>query len=315
MDLHHHHRQSFYPPLNIETIFNRNLNDKVMQRFGFLPTTSTSIPANFLNVNANNFQMEPRTFTNSHPHLAKSFSQDMNTNMANGGALLNANTFFSNPNLFRSPTGLVAPPPSQAPPPPPPPSAQFLAPPHHPKFTNQSFTHFPTNNQMVVAAPVIDNSSASIIRKLGQNEKIFHGSMNNNASYIFRAAIVTSEIDLYKHMHVLHEAIEQWKMAHPLLRSRVLTRLPNQYPNMNSQRVEKYFALATDQKLNSMDNVKFLYYNSHSPSTCDDIWKLLVEKETTQPMDGENGLLWRLTFFQVSFKFFIESIGKTYPKY
>ena len=305
MDLH----RQFYPPLNIDSVFNRNLNDKVMQRFGFLPTTSTSIPTNFnmggLNVNAN-YQMEPRTFTNSHPHLAKSFSQDMNTNMA-GGALLNANTFFSNPNLFRSPTGLVAPPPQSIPPTP---SAQFLGgPPHHPKFTNQSLTHFPMTNQMV-AAPVIDNSSASIIRKLGQNEKIFHGSMNNNASYIFRAAIVTSEIDLYKHMHVLHEAIEQWKMAHPLLRSRVLTRLPNQYPNMNSQRVEKYFALATDQKLNSMDNVKFLYYNSHSPSTCDDIWKLLVEKETTQPMDGENGLLWRLTFFQVSFTYY-ESIGKS----
>ena len=125
--------------------------------------------------------------------------------------------------------------------------------------------------------------------------------MNNNASYIFRAAIVTSEVDLYKNIGLLNEAVEQWKLAHPLLRSRVLTRLPAQYPN-NTNKVEKYFALASDAKLASMDNVKYLYYNSHSQTTCDDIWKLLVEKETTQAMDGENGLLWRLTFFQIKNK-------------
>lgn len=287
----------FYPPLNIEHVFNRQLNDKVMTRFGFgAPTLTTSLATATPNL------------ASSHNHIAKSFSQDLNTlgHHHHHHQQPTVNTFFSNPNLFRSPSavsiGLQQPT-----------TTTYLkpAPNSYFNFPTQSFTNLnQLNNYHSYETPPVlhhhvvnpapppppappSSQQSLIIRKLGQNEKIFHGSLNNNASYIFRAAIVTSEIDLYKNIGLLNTAIEHWKLAHPLLRSRVLTRLHS------TAKVEKYFALASDAKLRSMDNVKYLYYNSHSASTCDDLWKLLVEKETTQAMDGEQGLLWRLTFFQI----------------
>lgn len=132
------------------------------------------------------------------------------------------------------------------------------------------------------------HSADPFIRKLGQNEKIFHGTPTNGGSYIFRAAIVSSEIDLYRNLNIVKEAIDQWKLAHPLLRARVIPRGP-----------DKFFAFADEEKIRSFENVKFLHYKSNSATTCDEVWKMIVEKETTQGMDGENGLLWRLTFFQL----------------
>ena len=132
------------------------------------------------------------------------------------------------------------------------------------------------------------NPNDMTLRKLGQNEKIFHGTPTNGGSYIFRAALVTSQIDLYKNMNILREGIDQWKLAHPLLRARVLPRGP-----------DKIFTYATEEKVRSFENVKFLVYRSNAPTVCDEVWKLVVEKETTQGMDGENGLLWRLTFLQL----------------
>ena len=149
-------------------------------------------------------------------------------------------------------------------------------------------TAYATTAPVAAYPPLFPGHSDPTLRKLGQNEKIFHGTPTNGGSYIFRAALVTSQIDLYKNINVVREAIDQWKLLHPLLRARVLPRGP-----------DKFFTFATDEKIRSLENVKFLVYRSNAPTVCDEVWKFVVEKETTQGMDGENGLLWRLTFLQL----------------
>lgn len=134
-----------------------------------------------------------------------------------------------------------------------------------------------------------------VLRKLGQNEKIFHGQSDFARSYIYRAFIFTSEINLFQNIDLVYKAIDEWKRLHPLLRVRVVNRV-----NPETNLKEGYFAYATDEKQKSHENIKFLYYKSNSSKTCEDIWKLLVERETTLPIDGENGLLWRLSFLEVS---------------
>lgn len=44
--------------------------------------------------------------------------------------------------------------------------------------------------------------------------------------------------------------------------------------------------------------MNFLYYNSKLIQSFDEVWKLLVESETTTPLE-ENSMLWRLTFFEI----------------
>lgn len=141
-------------------------------------------------------------------------------------------------------------------------------------------------------------NSQILLRRLGQNERIFHGQNDFSRSYIYRTVIITSEIDLYANLNIVYQALAEWKRIHPLLRCKVFTKPDPQNPTFGLNK-EKYFGFADDAKINSFDNVNFLTYNSHSERACEDVWKLLVEKETTIPLDGENGLLWRLTFFQI----------------
>ncbi len=135
------------------------------------------------------------------------------------------------------------------------------------------------------------------LRKLGQIENIFHGSSEKSRSYIYRTIILSSKINLYSNLKVLSEAIQEWKNLNPLLRCRVVK--ANTFENVSKYQISKqnHFAFATEEKQKSLENVKFLYYKSNvseqKMNVCDDIWKLLLEKETTLSMDGENGLLWR----------------------
>ena len=86
----------FYPPLNIDNVFNRSINDKVMARFGFQPQYINAPVA--VTESRKEMSVLPTLTTNP---IAKSFSQDMNA----GGLLTNA--YFSNPNLYRSPSAVT----------------------------------------------------------------------------------------------------------------------------------------------------------------------------------------------------------------
>lgn len=138
-----------------------------------------------------------------------------------------------------------------------------------------------------------------LLRRLGQNERIFHGQNDFSRSYIYRTVIITSDIDLYNNLNVVYAAVDEWKRVNPLLKCRVITKPDYTNNNVYGANKEKFFAFADDSKIKGYDNIKFLYYDSHSSKSCEDLWKLLVEKETTLTLDGENGLLWRLTFFQI----------------
>lgn len=133
-----------------------------------------------------------------------------------------------------------------------------------------------------------------IARKLGQNEKIFHSEIEKHRCYIYRTFLIKSAIDLYKNMDVVKRGIAEWKALHPLLRCSIVNK-----KNEQTGVKEMHFAYATEEKLNSLDNIEFLYYASNSSKICNDIWKLLVERETTLTMDGEDSLLYRLTFLQI----------------
>lgn len=152
--------------------------------------------------------------------------------------------------------------------------------------------------------PKINHEPSKPIRKLGLIEKIFHGVNDKSRSYIYRTVIISSQINLFDNIGLVNEAIQEWKNVHPLLRCRVIK--ANSEDKQHSIIKENYFAFATEEKQKSLENVKYLYYkpetNNNKLNYCDDIWKLLLEKETTMPLDGENGLLWRLTFFQIENK-------------
>jgi hypothetical protein len=142
----------------------------------------------------------------------------------------------------------------------------------------------------------IDRDGKKLLRKLGQNERIFHGQNNINRSYIYRSLLVITKVNFNQNVNIVLKAIDEWKKIHPLLRCRVL----NMPDPKNELLKEGYFSYASDQKVKGFDNIRFLHYKSNnSSSNCEDIWKLLVEHETTMPLDGENGLLWRLKFFEI----------------
>ncbi|CAF0830964.1 unnamed protein product [Brachionus calyciflorus] len=137
----------------------------------------------------------------------------------------------------------------------------------------------------------LHNSSIKVLRKLGLNESLFHGLNETNRSYIYRTVIITSEINLFENLEVVYKSINEWKSIHPLLKCKVISNINNEG--------EKYFAYSTDNKTNNNGNIHFYHYASNHSKSCDDVWKLLVERETTLPLSIQNGLLWRLTFFQV----------------
>lgn len=233
----------FYPPLNIDKVFDESVNEKAIAKFGF----ASSLGKNFIQSQNKNVYFYNNQITKSKSHynvehkLRAKINQKSSINNSSSSSL----------------------------------------------------------NEHGSKSKHSQNQPTKILRKLGQNERIFHGPNDKSRSYIFRTVIITSEIDLYNNIDLVYDSIEQWKSIHPLLRCRVTT-LPDMFNESANLTKEKYFSYATNAKLKSMDNVEFLYYNSNcSTKQCEDIWKLLVERETSLSLDGENGLLWRLTFFQI----------------
>ena len=178
----------------------------------------------------------------------------------------------------------------------------------HANLTNYKNMHFNNLSSVTLNRPRLSprtrqlgyNPTQVLLRRLGQNERIFHGQNDFSRSYIYRTVIITSEINLYENLNIVYSALDEWKRIFPLLRCRVVTKAdPQNAASYGGLNKEKYFAFADEAKVNSFDNVVFLSYNSHSERSCEDIWKLLVERETTVPLDGENGLLWRLMFFHI----------------
>ncbi|RNA39514.1 hypothetical protein BpHYR1_050367 [Brachionus plicatilis] len=144
-----------------------------------------------------------------------------------------------------------------------------------------------SNENFVKSKSLCQSSPIRILRKLGLNERIFHGISDTNRSYIYRTVIINTKINLFKNTPVIFKSIDEWKSMHPLLRCRVFTAN------------DKYFAYASEETIKSNSNVNLYRYQSNHVTSCDDIWKLLVEREMTLPLNGRNGLLWRLTFFHV----------------
>lgn len=143
------------------------------------------------------------------------------------------------------------------------------------------------NDNIIKSRSLCQPSSVKILRKMGLNEKIFHGLNDTNRSYIYRTVIINTKLNLLNNSSIVFKSISEWKSIHPLLRCRVFTG------------DEKYFAYASEETIKSNSNVYLYRYQSNHETSCDDIWKMLVEREMTLPLNGKNGLLWRLTFLQV----------------
>ena len=132
------------------------------------------------------------------------------------------------------------------------------------------------------------------IRKLGMLEQSCRGIDFESRVYVCRSLLISSEIDIYKDIDLVKKAIKKWMCMNTFLRCIVAKRKA-----ADSDKLEEYFALPSDDKMTNFENVKFLYYNSKSrDETFDQIWKLLVEKEKVVPF-GDASLLWRLTFLQI----------------
>ncbi len=101
-------------------------------------------------------------------------------------------------------------------------------------------------------------------RNLGQLEKNYHNW------HTYRTLLISSKINIYENICLVKEAINEWKSANTLLRCHVVK-------NENSPHKEDYFVHATQEKLVSFDNVKFLYYNTKLSQSFDQIWKVYIK--------------------------------------
>ena len=139
--------------------------------------------------------------------------------------------------------------------------------------------------------------SFEIMRKLGFNEKLFHGANDASRCFMYRCVIMHSEIDLFSNIDVVNRAIKEWIRIQPMLRSLIIP-VPNQqhaiHPDFN-------FVNAPDHIAYSLKNIKYLHYKSNCARYCDDIWKLLLEQESTMPMESKDSLGWRLTFLKIKY--------------
>lgn len=138
-----------------------------------------------------------------------------------------------------------------------------------------------------------------LIRKLTLMEAAYDvnaGKINDIYPRIF---IVDSKIDLFKNKSQSLQAISTWMKIHPLLRSRIIIKKVYDV-NHNECLNERYFEYAPDEKINSLENVVFLRFNSQSPVEQDKIWKLIYENELKIPIDSKNDLLWRLKIIELN---------------
>lgn len=82
-------------------------------------------------------------------------------------------------------------------------------------------------------APYQQDERIQFDRKLGSLEKVFHGQTAKNRCYIYRTILVSSDIDFYKNLTVVKDAITEWKNRNPLLRA-MIKKKQNEYNLYNN---------------------------------------------------------------------------------
>ena len=82
-------------------------------------------------------------------------------------------------------------------------------------------------------APYQQEEQIHFNRKLGSLEKVFHGQTAKNRCYIYRTILVSSDIDFYKNLDIVKDAITEWKNRNPLLRA-MIRKKQNEYNIYNN---------------------------------------------------------------------------------
>jgi hypothetical protein len=165
-----------------------------------------------------------------------------------------------------------------------------------------------------VIKPSNKENDKNIIRKLGIIETYFHNEIENGSSINASTIKISSKVDLFQNFEFFNKAVRLWKKTQPLLRSRVVyldesdNQTKSQKKNSNHKnQFNKYFAYVNQDDDDSknyerLSNVNYLYFKSSSNKNddCGDLWKLLIEREISIPIDWENGPMWRLTLISLN---------------
>jgi len=131
-----------------------------------------------------------------------------------------------------------------------------------------------------------------MIRKLGGLEQYFQNELEKNGSVNATSFLFKSKLDIFAHKDVIYKAVSMWKKTQAFLTSRVAV-----LDDSN-----KYFAHASEDKIQNTDNINFIYYkpdDAANETKSKDYWKLLIEREYTIPINWQDGPMWRLLFIQL----------------
>jgi hypothetical protein len=132
-------------------------------------------------------------------------------------------------------------------------------------------------------------NDARVLRKLGFGEMLFDIEVKNRGMILVCSVLFESDVDLFEHVSQLDTAIKTWINVHPLLRC-LIRHAADENPN------ELYFALASDEQVNSLDNVSYVRLVESSQKKANkDYWQLLHNRELNlKPFDSRKELMWRL---------------------
>jgi hypothetical protein len=150
-------------------------------------------------------------------------------------------------------------------------------------------------------------SANKLIRKLGIFEHYFHNEIELNGSSINASTILlNSKVNLFENIELFNKAARLWQKTQPFLQSKVVDL--NKENGIQPDLFNKYFAyvdqMEDGQETEKLDNVNFYYFKASQHSTehddCKDFWKLLVERELSNPIDWKNGPMWRLSVINLN---------------
>jgi hypothetical protein len=129
-----------------------------------------------------------------------------------------------------------------------------------------------------------------IIRKLGPSELVYEHEMKDRGMLLPFSVLFSSKNKLFHYKKKIEVAFNAWKHAHPLLRAKIMVKPDPMHADFSRDR---YFVYASKEKINSMDNVKYLRVR-------DGNWQQFHQRElNTEPVDSQNGLLWRISFIEM----------------
>lgn len=149
-------------------------------------------------------------------------------------------------------------------------------------------------------------------------ERYFHDEIEIGSSINASTILLSSQIDIFNNVSLFNTAVKLWKRTQPFLRSKVIhlketdvhntEKICNQNGCCSSDTPSsKYFAFVneSDSGLDEplLPNVQYLNFKSSSSADSildvKDLWKLLIEREFTIPIDWENGPMWRLNLINL----------------